>query len=61
MKPDRRINTLIGEFKFFYVDYPGPSGMINIFFNDKNLGYFKWVDLDKASDIELLSLLVINE
>ena len=52
---ERIVKCKYGFFKFILVDYPGPSPLTDIWFNNEHVGYWGYMNLDTASDLELLS------
>jgi len=52
---ERTVNSKYGTFKFEVVDYPGPSPMISVYLNTTHIGYGDFIDLDTATDLELLT------
>lgn len=54
MIEERRIKTKLGDFVFSYIDYPGPSGMVDVVFGAKHLGYLEFINLEQATDSELI-------
>ena len=52
----RDVSTRYGIFHFELVEYPGPSPLIDIYFNTEHLGYARYVNLSEATEYELLNL-----
>lgn len=55
---ERVVKCKYGYFKFILVDYPGPSPLTDIWFNDEHVGYSGYINLDTATDLELLQAAV---
>lgn len=51
---ERIVKCKYGEFKFKLVDYPGPNPLTDVWFNAEHVCYLNYIDLDKATDLELL-------
>lgn len=51
----REIKCKDGTFVFELIDSPGPSPLIDAWFNSKHIGWLNYMDLETASDIELLN------
>lgn len=54
MITERKVKTHYGEFTFSYIDYPGPSGMLDVYFGAEHLGYLEFINLEQATDSELI-------
>lgn len=54
----RTVTSKYGVFSFELVDYPGPSPLTDIYFNGDHLGWADYINLNEATDIELLQLAV---
>ena len=52
----RKVETKYGVFQFELVEYPGPAPLVDIYFNSQHLGYTHYINLQEASEIELLEL-----
>ena len=51
----REIKCKDGTFVFELIDSPGPSPLIDAWFNSKHIGWLNYMDLETTSDIELLN------
>ena len=50
----RDVKTGQGIFHFEYVEYPGPSPMVDVYLGTVHIGYGEFIDLATATDLELL-------
>ncbi len=60
MITERKVKTHYGEFTFSYIDYPGPSGMLDVYFGAEHLGYYNWKNLDTVTDSELIEMVILD-
>ena len=56
MTTERNIGSKYGTFHFSYIDYPGPSPLVDIYLDETHIGYADYINLDEASDLELLQI-----
>ena len=52
----RDVNTRYGSFHFELVEYPGPAPLVDIYFDGKHLGYCDYINLNEATEYDLLAL-----
>ena len=57
----RDIQTKYGCFHFELLEYPGPSPILDIWFGSEHIGYGKYINLETATDAELLETAIAIE